>query len=239
LLAATVNASSAGCRAKGLTAPASDGRPVDAANKEGRTALMFAAKYGQRDVAAYLLDEAAADPTLRMKNESSAFDWCANPHYAFLTSRTSEDLPADDASGLLPIPRATALTSSLPPPLLWRRAVFGGHRPTMDLLANHPRVDVAALNRFGCAAVQWAAAAGNVESCKWLQARARRRRRQRRRQRRQRRQASRPRTHTPRLTRIPTTVPRLPAHRCIRRAASRCTTSTRRGTAPSRRPRGR
>ena len=79
LLAATVNASSAGCRAKGLTAPASDGRPVDAANKEGRTALMFAAKYGQRDVAAYLLDEAAADPTLRMKNESSAFDWCANP----------------------------------------------------------------------------------------------------------------------------------------------------------------
>ena len=74
-----MNASSAGCRAKGLTAPASDGRPVDAANKEGRTALMFAAKYGQRDVAAYLLDEAAADPTLRMKNESSAFDWCANP----------------------------------------------------------------------------------------------------------------------------------------------------------------
>ena len=41
---------------------------------------MFAAKYGQRDVAAYLLDEAGADPTLRMKNESSAFDWCARAH---------------------------------------------------------------------------------------------------------------------------------------------------------------
>ena len=41
----------------------------------------------------------------------------------------------------------------------------------MDLLADHPLVDVAALNRFGCAAVQWAAAAGNVESCRWLQAR--------------------------------------------------------------------
>ena len=40
----------------------------------------------------------------------------------------------------------------------------------MDLLADHPRVDVAALNRFGCAAVQWAAAAGSVDSCRWLQA---------------------------------------------------------------------
>ena len=37
-----------------------------------------------------------------------------------------------------------------------------------DVLADHPAVDVAALNRFGCAAVQWAAAAGSVESCRWL-----------------------------------------------------------------------
>ena len=57
-----------------------------------------------------------------------------------------------------------------PRPAAWSQ-VFGGHRPTMDLLADHPRVDVAALNRFGCAAVQWAAAAGSVDSCRWLQAR--------------------------------------------------------------------
>ena len=86
---------------------------------------MFGAKYGQLETCRYLLYEAGADPRLRMKNESTAFDW----------------------------------------------AVFGGHRPTMDLLADHPLVDVAALNRFGCAAVQWAAAAGSVESCRWLQAR--------------------------------------------------------------------
>ena len=39
----------------------------------------------------------------------------------------------------------------------------------MALLAEHPRVDVAAMNRFGCAAVHWAAAAGNVETLRWLQ----------------------------------------------------------------------
>ena len=41
-------------------------------------------------------------------------------------------------------------------------AVLGGHIPTMELLAAHPDVDIRALNKFGCAAVQWAAASGNV-----------------------------------------------------------------------------
>ena len=40
---------------------------------------------------------------------------------------------------------------------------------TMELLASHPHVDVHANNRFGCAAVQWAAAAGSIATCKWLQ----------------------------------------------------------------------
>ena len=39
----------------------------------------------------------------------------------------------------------------------------------MELLAG--RVDLAAVNRFGCAAVQWVAAAGNVETLRWLQRR--------------------------------------------------------------------
>ena len=39
----------------------------------------------------------------------------------------------------------------------------------MELLAAHPDVDVAGMNRFGCAAVQWAAAAGNVDTLRWLQ----------------------------------------------------------------------
>ena len=40
----------------------------------------------------------------------------------------------------------------------------------MELLAAHPRVDIHSLNKFGCAAVQWAAAAGNVDTLRWLQA---------------------------------------------------------------------
>eukprot|EP00966_Prymnesium_polylepis_P054953 1270374-Prymnesium_polylepis.1 len=75
------------------------GVDVDARNKERRTPLMFACKTGREDVARFLLD-AAADPTLRMKDESTAFDW----------------------------------------------AVLSGHLPTMELLADHPRVDMTALN---------------------------------------------------------------------------------------------
>ena len=30
------------------------------------------------------------------------------------------------------------------------------------------QVDIHALNKFGCAAVQWAASAGNVSTCRWL-----------------------------------------------------------------------
>ena len=52
-----------------------------------------------------------------------------------------------------------------------REKMFGGHRPTMDLVADHPSADLTALNRFGCAAVQWAAAAGSVDTCRWLRAR--------------------------------------------------------------------
>ena len=75
--------------------------------------------------------------------------------------------------------------------------VLGGDIETMELLASHPKVnysrpmnmthcrgpsaphthaggipcsqvDIHALNKFGCAAVQWAASAGNVSTCRWL-----------------------------------------------------------------------
>ena len=100
------------------------GVAVDARNRDRRTALMFACKTGQCAVVSHLL-AAQADPTLRMKDESSAFDW----------------------------------------------AVLSGDEATMNLLADHPLVDIAAMNRFGCAAVQWAAAAGSVTSLRWLQRR--------------------------------------------------------------------
>jgi len=38
----------------------------------------------------------------------------------------------------------------------------------MERMLAESSVDVAALNQFGCAAVQWAAAAGSVRTCRWL-----------------------------------------------------------------------
>ena len=84
--------------------------------------LDLSRKNCHRHVVAYLLNEGSADVTVRMKDDSNAFDW----------------------------------------------AVLGGDETTMELLAAHPKVDIQALNKFGCAAVQWAAAAGNVATCKWL-----------------------------------------------------------------------
>jgi len=40
--------------------------PVDAPNKVGRTALMFAAKYGQLEAARFLLCNAKADANARV-----------------------------------------------------------------------------------------------------------------------------------------------------------------------------
>ena len=41
----------------------------------------------------------------------------------------------------------------------------------MELLADHPKVDMHAKNKWGCAAVQWAASSGNVGTCRWLMCR--------------------------------------------------------------------
>ena len=49
-------------------------------------------------------------------------------------------------------------------------AVLSGDVETMELLAAHPDVDIHAMNKFGCAAVQWASSAGQVASLQWLQA---------------------------------------------------------------------
>ena len=53
---------------------------VDRRNKVGRTALMFACKYAAHtayghELVRYLIEEAHADVTVRMKDESAAFDW--------------------------------------------------------------------------------------------------------------------------------------------------------------------
>ena len=55
------------------------GADVNATNKDGRTALMWACKSGRARAVSLLLDEAHADASLRMKDDSTAFDWAASP----------------------------------------------------------------------------------------------------------------------------------------------------------------
>ena len=64
---------------------------------------------------------------------------------------------------------AEALCDSLQRRLMrWHQ--LGEAAEYYDLLNRGPYKPtvIHALNRFGCAAVQWAAAAGNVETCRWL-----------------------------------------------------------------------
>ena len=48
---------------------------VNDTNKDQRTALMWACKNGRGAVVAFLLVEKGADASLRMKGDSTAFDW--------------------------------------------------------------------------------------------------------------------------------------------------------------------
>ena len=115
------------------------GAEVDATNKDRRTALQWACKTGQYTVVSFLLDVAGADPTLRMKDDSTAFDWAVRPRHMTPDAQKGSRAPHTQASHPLPGTR-TRCTQ-----------VLSGHMPTMELLANHPRVDIFALNKFGCA----------------------------------------------------------------------------------------
>ena len=48
---------------------------VGQANKDGRTALMWACKNGEVQVVTELIHQYAADVSARMKDDSTAFDW--------------------------------------------------------------------------------------------------------------------------------------------------------------------
>lgn len=51
------------------------GVAVDATNRDGRSALMWACKNGRLELVQYFLEEGGAQVMLRMKDDSTAFDW--------------------------------------------------------------------------------------------------------------------------------------------------------------------
>jgi len=94
---------------------------ADAENRQGRTALMQAAKHGQMAVMDLLVAHGAS-PTKLMRDGSSLLDW----------------------------------------------AVMGGHTDIIDRVLGFPGIDRHHCNTFGCTAIHWCAASGNVEVARHL-----------------------------------------------------------------------
>lgn len=102
------------------------GAYVNHQNKDGRTALMFAAKYGHLAVLQALLD-ANADVELVSRDGTGVFDWA-----------------------------------------VYGSAASNGKDCCMRFLAQTKPDLVSRVNKFGCSAVHWAAAAGKVSALRWL-----------------------------------------------------------------------
>mmetsp|Transcript_23544 Transcript_23544/g.76699 ORF Transcript_23544/g.76699 Transcript_23544/m.76699 type:complete len:181 (-) Transcript_23544:24-566(-) len=62
-------------------------------------------------------------------------------------------------------PASLSLSCSSSLPL---QAIYGGDLEVLELLSSTKGVDIHSLNNFGCGAAFWAAAAGNVDTCRWL-----------------------------------------------------------------------
>eukprot|EP00960_Hanusia_phi_P017112 503379-Hanusia_phi.AAC.1 len=71
----------------------------------------------------------------------------------------------------LPLISSFRRSPLLPPSLFSRshplQAIYGGDLEVLELLASTPGVDIHSLNHFGCGAAFWAAAAGNVQTCRF------------------------------------------------------------------------
>ena len=130
-----------------------------AVDKFGSTALMWAASFGRVHAGRWLVDDVGVAVNAQNKQGRTAL--------MFATKYGQREM----AAFLLLEAHADPKIRMRDESTAFDWAVFGGHQPTMELLAEHPEVDISATNRFGCAAVQWASAAGNVATCRWLHAR--------------------------------------------------------------------
>ena len=78
----------------------------------GRTALMWACKYGRLDAARYLLHDAGADAMARMRDGSTAFDWAVfgghRPTMELVADHPSVDLTALNRFGCAAVQWAAA-----------------------------------------------------------------------------------------------------------------------------------
>ena len=112
--------------------------PAYAADKHGSTALMWAAGGGHLPVVRWLLEEVGVAVDATNKVDRTALQWACK------TGQLEVVRYLLDAAGADPTARMKDDSTAFD----W--AVLSGHLPTMELLAEHPRVDIHSLNKFGC-----------------------------------------------------------------------------------------
>ena len=133
--------------------------PQAAVDKHGNTPLMWAAGAGHLEVVQWLVEEERVQVLESNKQGRTALMWAAKNGQQRVCEWLLQEAPE---------PRVSVDAQMKDGSRAWDWAVYGGHLPTLALLAAHPGVDKHGRNNFGCGAAFWAAAAGNVTTCQWL-----------------------------------------------------------------------
>jgi hypothetical protein len=126
-----------------------------AVDKHGNTPLMWAAGAGHLEVVDWLVKEQGVDVQDANKQGRTALMWAA---------KNGQLQIVDWLLHQAPHPRADAAAQMKDGSRAFDWAIYGGHLPTLRLLASHGDVDMHALNHYGCGAAFWAAASGNVSA---------------------------------------------------------------------------
>ena len=125
------------------------------ANKDGRTALMWACKNGEVQVVTELLHQYAADVSARMKDDSTAFDWAVLgghvPTMELLAAHPDVDIRALNKFGCAAVQWAAA----------------SGNVNTCRWLYSKG-IDFSHINHAGHGAVVKAAWKGHDDALRWL-----------------------------------------------------------------------
>ncbi|CAJ1334281.1 unnamed protein product [Effrenium voratum] len=130
------------------------GWDLESRDHHGSNALLWAAGGGHLALCCALV-EAKLDPRSHQKDRRNALHWAARNGHVDVCCWLAQFLDPDTA------------TLDGTTPLHW--AVWQGHKDVCDFLIHEAKANLHAKNKYGCNASQWAALAGSVEMCLYLQ----------------------------------------------------------------------
>lgn len=112
-------------------------------NKDGRTPLMFAAKYGHLDILNMLIEDGGADVELESKDGTTAIE------LAIMGAGGPEELESSSESGSGSYFR-------------------GDNGRCLRYLADRNPNSLTRVNKYGCTCTHWGASAGRISTLEWL-----------------------------------------------------------------------